>query len=257
MKNLVRVVLAAVVFAAAVLGGFFALAHAGNKPVAHVAAVKAIPAPTTAAGYTKMFAALPTDQWGAADVSLSVPLKDGRAVWLYGDTFSGAYGMVHSTAIVQDGGRLHISNRGMQLLPDDPNGNVYWIETAQAGAKADTVLVQAEQVRLGAANGLDFHRANAKDRQALLKVDAAGNVHFEHWTGWVKAPKIDQRFLTVKDGAPYQKMGDLFYRRLAHPEARLAGGKTLYTVCHNHTKPVTTADGQIDYAAYRPVFSEK
>ena len=69
------------------------------------------------------------EQWGAADVSISVQLLDGRALWLYGDTFS-TKRFVHSTAIVQDRGCLHVANAGDQLLPNDDDTHIYWIHDA-------------------------------------------------------------------------------------------------------------------------------
>lgn len=111
--------------------------------------VTAVPAaPTTAAGFTALWATIDPDQWGGADVSLSAPLTDGRVVWLYGDTLSRRHGMVHSTGITQHGGSLHVSRAGTQLLPDDPDGTVYWIEAAHESAPG-VLTVTAAPIRFG------------------------------------------------------------------------------------------------------------
>jgi hypothetical protein len=82
-----------------------ALAH-GPSSLAHAElVVKAAPAscakkaPTSAARYAALFAALPVKEWGAADGSISVKVA-ARSVWFYGDTFSTGR-FLHSTAITQ------------------------------------------------------------------------------------------------------------------------------------------------------------
>lgn len=219
-----------------------------------------IPAPTTAQGFTQMFEALDSQVWGAADLGISVPMADGRSVWLFGDTFSGRYGMVHSSALVQSGGSLHVSNEGMQLLPNplEDKNLIYWIETARA-VDASHLEVVAEQVRIGsgAAGGWDFHRDAVQDRTALVAVSPEGDVSFVRWTGWTADPKIDTRFLTAADGAPSSTGHDVYYARHAHPEFALTSGKTLTTIAHNWDAPQTDASGHIDFSAYRLVFSER
>ena len=220
-------------------------------PTRPAAPLTPLPAPTTAQGYARMFAALPADQWGAADLGITVPLGR-RSVWLFGDTFSNDYGMVHSTAITQDGGRLHVSHQGQQLLPDegtDAAGRkvIYWIETARA-RDAHHLLVSAEQVSIGAANSWDFHRANVRDRQALLTVSANGDVTFTRWLGWVPDPHISTWFEGL--GQP----GHIGYAKHAHPELRLAGGAHLVTEAQNWSTAQRTADGSVDYAKYALIF---
>lgn len=218
-----------------------------------------VPAPTTAEGYQKLWASIDPSYWAAADVSLSVPMSDGRVVWLYGDTLSGLRGMVNSTGIVQTGGRLHVSHDGMQLLPSggtDPQGRkvVYWIEEARAVSGTD-IEVTAAPIWTGTKNNLDFGRANERSRTALVRLDADGDLTFVSWTGWVDAPVMDTRFLDVADGAPYQKLGHVFYSKRTHAWARLTSGKTLTTICQNRTEP-ELIDGKLNYAAYRPIFME-
>lgn len=220
-------------------------------PTRRAAPLAPLPAPTTAAGYAKMFAALPADQWAGADLGITVPLGR-RSVWLFGDTFSNTYALVHSTAITQDGGRLHVSHQGQQLLPDggtDAAGRkvIYWIETAHAQG-ASQIVVTAEQVSIGAVNSWDFHRANVRDRQALLTVSATGDVTFTRWLGWVPDPHISTWFESL--GQP----GHIGYAKHAHPELRLAGGAHLVTEAQNWSTAQRTRDGHVDYAKYALLF---
>jgi hypothetical protein len=221
-------------------------AHA--HPAVHRASV-ASPAPTTAAGYQALWASLPSYQWGAADVSISVPLADGRDLWLYGDTFRGG-GFVHSSAIVQSGGRLHVSAGGAQLLPNDSPSDIYWIEGAHR-LPAGRVAVVAEPVHIGTAGPWDFHRSHAQDRVALVSVDWAGDVHFIAWTGWVAPPAPHTDFTVV---GPHHYT----YTRVAHPEVRLASGLTLYTVCQNWDDGLAAhvVGGVFRYQDFAPLFSE-
>lgn len=200
------------------------VAGAPVSPVAAASAVKA--APTTAAGYQALWAALDPCEWGAADTSLSVPLPDGRSVWLYSDTLSRCNGFVHSTAIVQTGGRLHVSHGGKQLIPNADSHHIYWIE--QARRVSDTTIAVT----------------TAKSRVALVTVSAAGDVTFLRWSGYVAMPTQYHDFTVV---GPHM----FTYENRPHPEARLASGKTLWTVCHNRD------DGVIDYATMRPTFYER
>ncbi len=224
-------------------------------PSAATAGATPVPAPTTVAGYRALWASLDPEIWGAADVSLSVPMDEQRSVWLYGDTFSRRYGMVHSSAITQDGGRLWVSDYGLQLLPDAANGDVFWIEGAHK-VDGTHIAVAAQRVRLGSENGLDFRRVGVRDHRALLEVSARGDVRFVRWTGAVAPPRLDERFLTPDEGAPYQQEGHLFYGKRLHPEARLADGKILVTICQNRMEPALLPDGRLDFTAYSPLFDE-
>lgn len=209
-----------------------------------------MPAPKSAKGFTKMWDQVSTDEWGAADVSLSVPMPDGRSVWLYGDTFSGNNGFVHSTAITQDGGNLHVSNGGKQLLPNDPSvggrESIYWIEAGTAVGK-DKIKVTAAPMSVGKDGMLDFQRRSMLSRLGLVKVDSSGDAHFVKWLKWV--PKKNGFFDVSTNGK------GVTYEHRAHPEFKLKSGKTLMTYNQNYNGPIrVNADGTIDYGAYRPVF---
>ena len=154
---------------------------------ATASATASTPAPTSAAGYAALWDSLPTAQWGGGDVSLSVGLADGRNVWLYGDTFSD-HRFVHSTAIVQDGGALHVSRGGAQVLPNEPGG-FFWINTARA-AGPRTVHAVARAVEKTGDGPWDF-ADRGYSRTAALDVTAAGDVVFTGWVATTVSPEPD------------------------------------------------------------------
>lgn len=225
-------------------------------PAARTAATTCtIPAPTTARGYRAMLDAVPDAQWGAADVSISTRIADGRVVWLYGDTFSTGR-FVHSTAIVQTRGCLHVSRGGAQLLPNtvvEANPTkarptiIYWISAAKAhGTGLD---ITARRIAIFGRGVWDF-RDTGYQRTFSATVTAAGDVAatFARSVGaWTPAP----------DPGPFYAFGDnnphhFGYSRHTHPEARLASGRMLVTTCQNWD------DGVLHpFAAYRPVFTER
>jgi len=199
-------------------------------------------APDTAKGFDAMFRSLPQEQWGAADVGISVALPDGRSVWLWGDTMSTSR-FVHSTAIVQDGGCLHVSNDGAQLLPDDGE-KYYWIEAAEARGES-TLWIWAEEIVEDKKAEWGF-RYTGYNRVAEVMVDQAGDVSFVGWIGRVKrALAANVEDLKILEN------GQIAYSPRLHPEFTLASGKVLKTEARNWT------DGQIhSMDTYRPVFTE-
>lgn len=201
------------------------------------------PAPTTASGYTQLWAGLDTAQWGAADGAESIPMPDGRIVWLYGDTFSNGR-FAHSTAIVQTKGCLHVSHAGAQLLPNDDVHHIYWIEygTPTSGG----LLIRARSVVLTGTCGWCFADGGFT-HTAYVTLDRWGNLTFRRWVALTHDAAPDPGPL-YDVGGPAHHFG---YNRLAHPEARLASGAMLYTTCQNWD------DGKYHpYASYRPIFTE-
>jgi hypothetical protein len=159
------------------------------RTAAHPAVVAAAPArctrpaPTTAAGYTAALAAVPTSQWGGADLSVSVPMPDGRIVWLYGDTLSGPTvdrfaRFVHSTAIVQDRGCFHVSAAGAQVLPNDSAKRISWPSSGIA-LDGSHLLVASGQMQLTGACAFCFSHTGI--RGAILTLSPAGDVTFSSW----------------------------------------------------------------------------
>jgi hypothetical protein len=195
-------------------------------------------APTTAAGYTAMFAKLNPAQWGGGDVSISVKLGT-RTVWLYGDTLSTGR-MVHSTAIVQTGGCLHVSHGGTQLLPNS-GSSWYWIAAANAYGRS-SVRILATSVHRTGSGPWDF--ATGRSRYAVAAVSAAGDVTFTRWLpGTVATPKPSGTLVRVGPG-------HVEYGQVVHRDIPLADGRYLRTLCQNWD------DGRMHAPrAYAPLFS--
>lgn len=208
---------------------------------APVATQCATPTPTTASGYAAMWDSLPESQWGAADVSISAVLPDGRSLWLYGDTFS-AGRFVHSTAIVQRGGCLHVSHGGAQLLPNRSSSVIYWIDSVRV--VGGRVLVTAGEVKLTGTGAWDF-RYNGFMATAQVAVDAAGDATFVRWVSRERKPAPDPGPMVVFGSHHFG------YSIHSHPQARLASGKVLTTLAQNYD------DGKVRPAsAYRPIWLE-
>jgi hypothetical protein len=218
------------------------------------------PAPDTAAGYTAMFAALDTREWGGADIAVSVPVG-GRSVWLFGDTLSsgldGRGRFVHSTAITQQAGCLHVSHAGAQLLPDehqvavptraDPS-RIYWIQSG-AAVGPDTLTVTARAIDIVGTGPWDFRDGGAS-RTALATVDEAGDVTFVRWLATAAGPAPDPGPMIDCEAPRLPAPHHICYGRRGHPELSLAGGHTLVTVSQNWD------DGVLHpLHDYQPVFS--
>jgi hypothetical protein len=234
-----------------------ARAHAATAPAPCHA-----PAPATAPAYAQLFAHVDPHEWGAADTAITVPVGH-RSVWLFSDTFSsgpdGHGRFVHSTAITQDGGCLHVSHGGAQLLPDehvsaepstsDPSV-MYWIEGGRALGR-DRVEISARAIELVGTGAWDFRDAGYT-RRAELSFDAAGNLTFRRWTATTRAPAPDPGPLINCDAPAAPRPHHFCYARHSHPELRLATGHPLVTTSQNWD------DGVLHrFADYRPLFSDR
>ncbi|MET0426222.1 MAG: DUF5005 domain-containing protein [Actinoplanes sp.] len=107
--------------------------------------------------------------WLGADRTASVPLPDGRLLWLFSDTFLGRPGpsgdrprsssLVHNSAIVQNGDRLGDTvlggspSRPESLIATDNDDEFYWI--GDASVRDDSVQVLANRYRRTGAGPLD------------------------------------------------------------------------------------------------------
>ena len=198
--------------------------------------------PASAAGYAALWDTIPVSQWGAADLSISVPLADGRAVWLYGDTLSTGR-FVHSTAITQDAGCVRVSHAGAQLLPNDDATHIYWIESAKAIRGG--LAIRARSVVLTGTGAWAF-KDGGFSRIATARVDSLGNVTFASWGTKIISPEPNS-------GPLYPLPGECHfgYAKHTHPEATLASGKTLVTMAQNWDC------GQHPLSDYRPLWSEQ
>lgn len=216
--------------------------------------------PHTAQGYQDMFDTVPVAQWGGGDVSISTRLSDGRRLWLFGDTLSIDNEFVHSTALVQDGKDLHVSNGGAQVLPNDKKvdgyKSIYWVETVTAGPNSTATVVAAP---MGVAEGLfNFHRRAEQSRAAKVRVTREGDVVFVKWLGWVPRPEIGM------DGEDVEILGHAHYAyaKFVH-DIPLDGGGWLKTTNQNwdddfsdHLLPANELGIQVlDYHDWRPMFS--
>lgn len=233
-----------------------------GEPVPTTPSSCPLPAPTTSADFTRMFAGLDPREWGAADIALSTPLGDGRNLWLFGDTFrSGARTLAHSTAIVQDGSCLHVVNGGGQLLPNDDPNHIYWISSAHVvnpftGVRRldqhtdAVVVVTARRIRLTGSGAWCF-ADDGITRQAILSVRYdTGDAEF---LGWDPGADLANRTPAPKPISPMVVLGPhhFTYEHRVHAEITLADGHHLVTDCQNWD------DGVLHpFADYRPIFSE-
>lgn len=207
-------------------------------------------APNTARGYEHMFAQVSPDEWGAADISMSIRLKDGRRVWLYGDTLSRTNGFVHSTAITQDEGDLHVSDGGSQLLPNEGD-TFYWPETVTASGKR--LYVTAAPITITGTGLFDFERHPTDSRVALLRVSHNGDVVFKRWVRTVQRPEI------AGDGDDIVILGANHYGYwfVTH-SIPLRGGKHLQTMSQNWSDGLDAhrkASGDLRWSDFRPEFT--
>jgi hypothetical protein len=219
-------------------------------------------APVTVSGYSSMFAGIDQAVWGAADGALSLQVG-AVSVWLFGDTFSsgpdGRGRFVHSTAITQDGGCLHVSHQGAQLLP---NGRtelaptavhpslIYWIEGGRVTGPS-TLEIAARAVRLVGTGPWDFRDAGYT-RIAAVSLNAAGDLTFLRWIARFVRPAIDPGPMINCDAPAPPQPHHFCYGRHAHPELHLADGRTLVTVSQNWDDGI-----RHPFPDYRPVFSER
>lgn len=211
------------------------------------------PAPSSAAGYRRMFDNLPAGQWGAADVAISKRLPDGRVLWLFGDTFS-AGRFVHSSAIVQDRGCLHVVNAGKQLLPNLDPRHIFWIGSVRVEVGIG-ITVTARAITLTGRGPWDF-RDGGYDQEFTFDLDAAGDVQGGGkgtFGGALANPVGPRLYEPAPDPGPMRIFGPhhFGYAEHRHPEAHLASGRTLVTICQNwdDRQPHALAD-------YRPIFTE-
>ncbi|MFI7602331.1 fibronectin type III domain-containing protein [Actinoplanes sp. NPDC049681] len=109
--------------------------------------------------------------WLGADRTASVPLPDGRTLWLFSDTYLGSpgadgsrprtSGLIHNSAIVQTGTELGplrsggTPERRASLVPTEPDDEFSWV--GDAAVTGGTVQVLVNRYRRTGAGPLD-HR---------------------------------------------------------------------------------------------------
>lgn len=164
-------------------------------------------------------------------------------VWLFGDTFSTGR-FVHSTAIVQTGGCLHVSHRGVQLLPNDSPSRIYWVRSARWYAGA--LRVTARLTILTGTGPWDFHDGGAQ-RTFTVTIDRAGDARVVRRGPLERSPAPNPGPMYRLDGQPHH----FGYGRHVHPELRLSGGRVLVTICQNWD------DGRLHpLRDYAPIFTQ-
>jgi hypothetical protein len=168
-----------------------------------------------------MFARTSVSEWAGGDTALTVTLGR-RHVWLFSDTLSTGR-FVHSTAVTQTAGCLHVSHHGAQLLPDSATG-WYWITSAAAYGPS-TLRIKAMTVRRTGAGPWDF--TTGRSRYAIAVVRPAGDVTFSRWLPGTLAS--DEATGVLARVGP----GHVTYGRVVHRDIRLADGHYLVTVCQN------------------------
>ena len=206
------------------------------------------PAPRTPEGYKALWDTIPKLEWGAADVSLSVRMGD-RRVWLYGDTMSEAedgIGFVHSTAIVQEGGCLNVSNNGQQLLPNDDPRHIYWINKGWRVEDSTNLLrVKATSIRLLASGGPWGFEYNGFSKIATLRLQEDNDVAFIRWERKIVEPEPDPGpLIDLDEPGPSGHFAYSIRRHMLLPD-----GRRLMTVCQGWDDGVWHG-----WDDYRPIF---
>lgn len=204
-----------------------------------------IPAPTTAAGYARLWSKLDPQQWGGGDISLSVQVPDGRIIWIYGDTFqAGHIALSHSTAIVQDGGCLHVADYGAPLIMPEDATHFAWPEKAwwQAGG----LQVQYRAIHAVGPGMWDFEDRGYSYIQTFT-LTAGGDIIAGAHGGRLYQPQIMLGHL-VQVGAHHWA-----YAQVAHPGIHLAHHLTLWTTSQNWDDALTSHN----LHDYQPIWSAR
>jgi len=107
--------------------------------------------------------------WTGSDGAYSVPLPDGRVIWLFGDTFLGTVNpdhsrppgspMVHNTAIVQDGTQLTTLYSGTHAQPGpwvSPPDGIGWYWPSDGTVEGNNLRVFLSQFIRTGPGGWDF-----------------------------------------------------------------------------------------------------
>ncbi|MBU2663979.1 DUF5005 domain-containing protein [Actinoplanes bogorensis] len=168
------------VWLSVVLLGFGAAAPASTPPVS---------AGTSAADLTTMFQRFgdTSGNWLGADRTASVPLPDGRTLWLFSDTFLGrpdpdgarprSAALIHNSAVVQSGDRLELVTGGSpgrpaSLVSTDSDDEFHWI--GDAAVRSDEVQVLVNRYRRTGPGPLDHALAGTELATLALPTFAAG-----------------------------------------------------------------------------------
>lgn len=215
-----------------------------------------MPLPTTLAGYQQAFDNLPGRDWGGGDVAVTDVLRDGRAVWFFGDTLTergGVVWLLRNTALVQTGGTLRAANDGTQIIPSSNDNLTIWWPRKVKESRFDGLLkVWCMKIQIGTTGGIwDFERVHkVQTRVAKVRVRDSGDMAFKGWIpGWT--PEPTDASAAPPDGSDTRAIeeGHWGYMKITHYDLPLANGKYLVTESQNWE----TQQG--DEKKYRPMLS--
>lgn len=223
--------------------------------VASDAAAKMPALPTTLRGFQEAFANLDAYEWGGGDIAVTTVLRDGRAVWFFGDTLTKRGGITwinRNTSLVQTGKVLRAANDGVQIIKNstDAAGNdyVYWPIKVKETIYDGVVKVWCMKVRVGTESSWDFERVRPDEaRIARVAVDDAGDMTFKSWMDeWVPNPTDPSA--APPDGSDVRAIesGHWAYMTITHFDLPLQDGKHLVTESQNWD------DGHENTLDYRP-----
>ncbi|MDQ6854106.1 MAG: DUF4185 domain-containing protein, partial [Actinomycetota bacterium] len=141
--------------------------------------------PAPAPGFFTLMTAARTDGWITGDLPASVDLRDGRVLWLFGDTWIGARNqdggiapgsrLWHNSALVQTGGCVDLLNAGGNgWLTIDGTDEFWWPSGGfvPGGARGQVVDIFATRVRRTGDGVFDFVTVGA-DVVQLRRADLA------------------------------------------------------------------------------------
>jgi hypothetical protein len=209
-------------------------------PIVHVYNTCSAPAPTTAAGFTKLFLAAPP-----ADVGISVKVGS-KSVWLWGDDLKNG---TRSSLTVQARGCLKTSG---QLFPSD-TGNQhtswYWIRSGKALSTTTFSVTGRQFVTTG--SGVWDWKETGYDRTLTFRISWDNTVIRTATGSLVKAPAMSQEYFLTCPTTVAPIAGQFCYSQHLHPEFKLSSGKTLRTTARN----VDHWTGNVN--DYRVIFDEK
>lgn len=207
-----------------------------SQVIAQPTAAKRLPSlPKTLAGYKRSFAKLPASTWGGGDVGVTTVLRDGRAVWFFGDTLTrrgGTTWLLRNTALVQTGEKMHAANYGIQIIPTR-RGVVFWPLKVDE-VKPGLIKVWTSKIVVGHSGPWDFARVRKSEaRTALVRVDKSGDMKFVRWSGWTSNPT--DKAAAPPDGSDLRVLGKGHwgYLKMVHYDLPLRGGKHLVTESQN------------------------
>jgi len=134
---------------------------------------------------------------------------------------------------------------------------IHWIDGVKQGPTPNTLLVSSMQMSVGKANAWDFRNTReGKSKQALVKVDDAGNMKFVKWKGWVPTPQKNNPH--VANDLAIAGPNHYTYGKVTH-DIKLADGSYLTTTSQNwdddfsnHMNP----DGSFRYRDWAPIFGK-